>query len=62
LLLSQGIGQGHGYGHGQRHGHAADLTWPTVGNLHMKTGSKFVNCIAKLYAGQTLGERDIGLA
>lgn len=30
------------------HGHAADLTWPTaVGNLHMETAVKFVNCIAK---------------
>lgn len=30
------------------HGHAADLMWPTaVGNLHMETALKFVNCIAK---------------
>lgn len=37
------------------HGHAVDLTWPTaVGNLHMETAAKFVNCIAKnLLSAQT---------
>lgn len=40
------------------HGHAVDLTWPTaVGNLHMETAVKFVNCIAKnLLSAQTKEE------
>lgn len=47
------------------HGHAADLTWPTaVGNLHMETAVKFVNCIAKNVLTAQTKERggEVGLA